>query len=77
MAQRIGKYKVSKRESTLALSDGGTVEGTLTVTSAVTLSGLSDGAGGTADVLFVTASSGVTGSAAAVGTGFKVVCIKS
>ena len=77
MAKRVGKYKITKKESALNLTDGGTVEGTLSVTGAVTLSGLSDGAGDTSNVLFITASSGVTGSAAAVGTGFKVVCIKS
>ena len=77
MATRVGKYKMSKRDSALSMADGGTVEGALSVTGAVTLSGLSDGAGGTSNVLFITASSGVTGSAADVGTGFKVVCIKS
>jgi len=39
MATRVGKYKVSKRESTLNLTDGGVVEGTLTVQGATTLNG--------------------------------------
>ena len=38
MAQRIGKYKISKRESEVSIRDGGTVEGALTVTGATTLS---------------------------------------
>jgi len=33
MASRIGKYKVSKKESTLSLADGGTINGSLVVTS--------------------------------------------
>ena len=32
MGKRIGKYKVTKKESRLSLSDGGAVEGDLTVT---------------------------------------------
>jgi len=31
MAKRIGKYKVTKRESALSLEDGGTIDGNLTV----------------------------------------------
>ena len=37
MANRIGKYKLTKRESRLNLTDGGTVEGALTVGGATTL----------------------------------------
>jgi len=32
MAKRVGKYKMTKRESALNLTDGGTVSGDLTVT---------------------------------------------
>ena len=39
MAKRIGKYKVSKKESEISLRDGGTVAGTLAVTGTSTLSG--------------------------------------
>ena len=35
MAKRIGKYKVSKKESTLSLADGGTVTGKLTTNADV------------------------------------------
>ena len=31
MAKRIGKYKVSNKESALSIADGGVVEGSLTV----------------------------------------------
>ena len=37
MAKRIGKYKVTKRESTLSAIDGGTVTGTITVASSATV----------------------------------------
>ena len=36
MAQRIGKYKVSKREAELSLADGGTVKGDILVAGATT-----------------------------------------
>ena len=64
MAQRIGKYKVSKRESALSLADGGTVAGNLDVTGTVTLSGLSEGSGAslTSNKLYWTGSHGITGS---------------
>ena len=39
MASRIGKYKISKRESTLSLADGGTIAGNLTVTGTATVTG--------------------------------------
>ena len=38
MAKRIGKYKVSKRESALSLEDGGTIAGGVTLSGAATLS---------------------------------------
>ena len=36
MAKRIGKYKISKRESEFSMADGGTVKGSLTLTDTVT-----------------------------------------
>ena len=39
MAKRVGKYKITKRESALNLTDGGTIHGDLTVTGATTLVG--------------------------------------
>ena len=40
MGKRVGKYKISARESTLNLTDGGTVSGNLTVTGNVILDAL-------------------------------------
>jgi|TARA_X000001388_G_scaffold69592_1_gene58161 hypothetical protein len=67
MATRIGKYKVSKRDSALSLSDGGTVEGAITITGAVTLSGLAtSGINASSNQLFVTSSDYISGSAGSV-----------
>ena len=67
MAQRVGKYKISKRESQLSLSDGGTVEGNITVTGGVTLSGLStNGISAGTNELFITSSDYISGSAGSV-----------
>ena len=67
MAQRVGKYKISKRESQLSLSDGGTVEGNITVTGGVTLSGLStNGISAGTNELFITSSDYISGSAGRV-----------
>jgi hypothetical protein len=74
MATRVGKYKMSKRDSALSLEDGGTIAGSLTVTGAdIKFSGFSlqAGAATTSDKLFITGSSGITGS----GTSYKVLCI--
>ena len=67
MANRVGKYKVSKKESELSIADGGTVNGDLFIL------GLTDQAGAatTSNQLFITGSSGITGS----GTSYKVLCI--
>jgi len=67
MSQRIGKYKISKRESQLSLSDGGTVEGNITITGGVTLSGLStNGISAGTNELFITSSDYISGSAGSV-----------
>ena len=67
MAQWVGKYKISKRESQLSLSDGGTVEGNITVTGGVTLSGLStNGISAGTNELFITSSDYISGSAGSV-----------
>jgi hypothetical protein len=68
MAKRIGKYKVGKKESELSIADGGTITGALTATSTVTLSGITEGAGGslTSNQLYYTSSQAVTGSADAL-----------
>ena len=67
MANRVGKYKVSKKESELSIADGGTVNGDLFIL------GLTDQAGAatTSNKLFITSSTAVTGS----GTSYKVLCI--
>ena len=67
MANRVGKYKVSKKESELSIADGGTVNGDLFIL------GLTDQAGAatTSNKVFITSSAGVTGS----GTSYKVLCI--
>ena len=67
MANRVGKYKVSKKESELSIADGGTVNGDLFIL------GLTDQAGAatTSNKVFFTGSSGITGS----GTSYKVLCI--
>ena len=67
MANRVGKYKVSKKESELSIADGGTVNGDLFILE------LTDQAGAatTSNKLFITSSTAVTGS----GTSYKVLCI--
>jgi len=60
MAKRIGKYKISKKESELSLADGGTIAGTLSVTGAATLSGANTLSGATS-VTGVTTLSGAAG----------------
>ena len=46
MAKRIGKFKITKRESEVSLVDGGTVSGDLGVTGAASFSGLITATGG-------------------------------
>ena len=67
MAKRVGKYKISSKESALNLTDGGTIDGDLFIL------GLTDQAGAatTSNKVFITGSSGITGS----GTSYKVLCI--
>ena len=77
MAKRLGKYKISTQESALSIADGGTVEGTLKVTGAVTLSNLTSNvhyANAAVGQLYVTAS----GRLDALGTGSNsgVVLVK-
>ena len=67
MANRVGKYKVSKKDSELSIADGGTVTGDLFIL------GLTDQAGAatTSNKVFITSSAGITGS----DTSYKVLCI--
>tara|TARA_Y100000310_G_scaffold202897_1_gene203135 strand:+ start:309 stop:512 length:204 start_codon:yes stop_codon:yes gene_type:complete len=57
--RKIGKYKVSKKESALSIADGGTIDGKLI------LSGLSDpdGASLTSNQVYYTSSLALTHSA--------------
>ena len=80
MAKRIGKYKISSKESALSLGDGGTVSGNLTVTGTILFTGIS--AGGEADAstgqLFTTTSNAISGANTQT-TGdntLKLLCIK-
>ena len=61
MAQRVGKYKITKRESALNLTDGGTVTGNLIISS---LNGSSTDPG-VAGQLFATGS--IQGAGALLG----------
>tara|TARA_R100000008_G_scaffold68415_1_gene45601 strand:+ start:162 stop:440 length:279 start_codon:yes stop_codon:yes gene_type:complete len=91
MAQRIGKYKVSKRESALSLIDGGTCSDPITLAGTTTLSNatvkitaipsISQSNVTAAGQLFTTASHFLTSSQAAAmnghGKDFSVVCIRT
>ena len=59
MSKRIGKYKISGKESALSLADGGSIAGTLS------LSGLSDPAGAslTSNQIYYTSSLALSCSA--------------
>ena len=72
MAKRVGKYKVSNKESELSLRDGGNVEGPLTVGGNVIFTGLGATDPAVAGRLFTTGSvqnttlASITGSASFV-----------
>ena len=68
MAKRIGKYKITKRESELSLADGGTINGNVTLGGTVTVSSnVSEGAGAslTSNQVYFTSSAALTGSGTA------------
>ena len=78
MANRIGKYKLSKKESALSTADGGDIKGNLSVTGNTTLGGnltlsssffTSRTDPGTAGQLFVSASRGAGPTASSYPTG--------
>ena len=88
MATRIGKYKVSKRESAISLVDGGTVNQKLTFTSKVIVTGLStDGTAGSSlstGELYTTSSAILgggsiltAGASAWTASGHSIVCMSS
>ena len=84
MASRIGKYKISKKESTLSIADGGTIDGDVTITGAnITLSGLGSNLSMSlsSNQLFLTGSSAFSQSHAgglsptAGNNDFNVLCV--
>ena len=84
MANRVGKYKLSKKESALSLADGGTISGDVTITGdKITLSGLGSNLSMSlaSNQLFLTGSAAFSGSHAgglsptAGNNDFNVVCI--
>ncbi len=82
MAKRIGKFKVTKRDSALSLEDGGTIGGDVTISGAVVLSGITSGAASlpsTQYTVFATSSNAITGSTitAPGAEGYSVLCIKN
>ena len=82
MSKRIGKYKVSDKESTLSLADGGTIDGNINIKgSSVKLSGIPNvsHSNATAQYMLFTTSSGYLGHQVGVEpTGsFGVVCMRT
>ena len=76
MAKRIGKYKLTKRDSALSLTDGGVIEGSLTVQGNTILQGNVDIGNAETDTVgffgktkLAYASLIVSGGASARGTG--------
>ena len=74
MAQRIGKYKVSKKESALSLADGGTINGALSIIGTPT-----SGVGVASNQVFLTGSNCVSQSGGKGGTESEInlLCIAS
>ena len=58
MAKRVGKYKLSSRDSALSLADGGKIDGALTVTGTATLSGATDLSNASVKLSGITSTSG-------------------
>ena len=82
MANRVGKYKLSKKESALSLADGGTINGDVVITGdLITLSGLGSNLSMSlsSNQLFLTGSNAFTSSAGGsltmTNNDFNVVCI--
>ena len=67
MAKRIGKYKISKKESALSILDGGTITGTVNMSASLFTSPTDNSNPGVAGQLFISRSIGkitdITGSA--------------
>ena len=50
MAQRVGKYKLTKREQETSLTDGGTINGTVNVTGDAQITNINPVSGSTGSV---------------------------
>ena len=87
MASRIGKYKVSKKESAMSIIDGGTVTGNVTFSGSLTLGNLSVPTATSSlsvNQLFRTGSAILSASAASGGSAgapntkhFDILCIRN
>ena len=74
MAKRVGKYKISKKESELSLADGGTINGTLIISDLTTATAGGDVAGLTAGTLFTTGSVATADIGQITGSAKVVLC---
>ena len=77
MASRIGKYKISKKESALSLVDGGVVKGSITITDLATVTAGSDVSGLATGTLFTTGSVPTVDLGAMTGSAYVVLCKKA
>ena len=71
MSKRIGKYKVSKRESALSILDGGTVNGAVNLSQSLYTSTSNPGVAGQ---LFVTTSNAALNLSSITGSADFVLC---
>ena len=79
MANRIGKYKVSKKESVLSAADGATITGKIIVTGLST-NGISLSTGElytTGSALLAGGATLVAGATAWTASGHSIVCMSS
>jgi len=81
MAKRIGKYKITNRESEVSLRDGGKIDGAVTITGDATLSGGGTLTGtknqivGSATGASVTLTAAQSGATVFVGGGARVITL--
>ena len=75
MAKRIGKYKVTKRDSAISMIDGGTVDGNIVFTGGKTLSGVKNEVVGSATGTDVTLTAAQSGATVFVGGGARTITL--